>query len=192
MSNLELIAVHNDTELYKQSPNHEDEEYGLHRVPTFVFERNGEEIARIVEKPVTSLTTDIGQIAAGFAPKNSYAGVSILQDFFEVVSVDSLESIPKEIFNEVYREVIFVGELTTFAKKLDTEGKATHAEFVYKMNTKIFKYHPYPYYRLGRFYFEQGQYELAKEAFYKTAEIEPDYQNKCQYIVDLKEKLTEQ
>lgn len=192
ISNLEFMAVHNDTELYKQGPNHEEEAYGLHRVPTFVFERNGEEIARIVEHPSNSLVTDVAQIAAGYPPKNSYVGVSILQEYFSKQEIDSLDNMPDDIFNELYSEASYVGELTTFAKKLDTEGKDTHAEYVYRLNTKIFRYHPYSHYRLGKFFLDQGQYELAKESFYKTSEIKPDYMNTCKYIVEVKEALVEQ
>ena len=192
MSNLELIAVHNDTELYKQGPNHEEEAYGLHRVPTFIFQRNGEEIARIVEKPKTSLTSDIAQIAAGYAPKNSYSGVSSLQSYFASDSANILENVPDQLLNDLYNEVSYVGELTTYAKKLDTEGKELQAEYVYRLNTTLYRYHPYSHYRLGLFFMQKGQHELAKESFYKTSQIKPDYMNTCKYLVELKEVMIEQ
>ena len=43
----------------KRSPGGEEARYGIERVPTFVFLRNGEEIGRIVEQPLASLEKDM-------------------------------------------------------------------------------------------------------------------------------------
>jgi len=190
--NLELIAVHNDDEHYKQGPNREEAEYGLHRVPTFIFQRDGKEIARIVEHPVTSLEIDLAQIAAGIPTDHSYAGVTHLQEYFATQDADSLNNYPKGFLNKLFEQVSYVGELTTFAKKLDTDGFDQQAEFVYRVNTRLFRYHPYSHYRLGKYLLDQSQYEEAREHFYKTLEMEPGYMNTCKYIVELKEAEKEQ
>jgi len=62
---LEIIALYNG-EKTKQGPNGEEKGMGIHRVPTFIFEQGGKEIARIVEDPATDFETDIAQIALGF------------------------------------------------------------------------------------------------------------------------------
>lgn len=43
----------------KRSPGGEEARYGIDRVPTFIFFRNGEEIGRIVEAPLASLEKDM-------------------------------------------------------------------------------------------------------------------------------------
>ncbi|MEC3906607.1 thioredoxin family protein [Tamlana sp. 2201CG12-4] len=48
-SQLQVIAVNRTSEAYKQSPNGEEKGLNIHRVPTFIFYKNGKEINRIVE-----------------------------------------------------------------------------------------------------------------------------------------------
>ena len=58
-SKITMIAVGNSDSLYKQSPQHEEANLSIFRVPTFIFFRNGKEINRIVEFPVNSLEKDV-------------------------------------------------------------------------------------------------------------------------------------
>lgn len=62
MDQLTVVAVSNTPELYKQSPQHEEEGLDILRVPTFIFYKDGKEINRIVERPVASLEKDIQNI----------------------------------------------------------------------------------------------------------------------------------
>ncbi len=52
---LELWAV----DRYKKLDNDLPEKYDIERVPTFIFERDGVELGRIVESPVQSLEEDL-------------------------------------------------------------------------------------------------------------------------------------
>lgn len=58
-SQLEVIALSNKPDMYKQSPNHEEKGLNIHRVPTFIIYKNGTEVNRIVEFPVESLEKDL-------------------------------------------------------------------------------------------------------------------------------------
>ena len=49
--NLNFTALYDTDEHYKQGPNGEEKGKRIHLVPTFIFKRGGEEIARIVEEP---------------------------------------------------------------------------------------------------------------------------------------------
>ncbi len=65
---LRMIALYDAIEgesKYKQGPNGEEKGKNIHRVPTFIFTKNGTEIARIVESPANDLETDLAQICAG-------------------------------------------------------------------------------------------------------------------------------
>lgn len=62
---LEVIAVDDARESYKQSPNGEEQGLNIHRVPTFIFYKNGKEINRIVESPHTTLEQDLKDILEG-------------------------------------------------------------------------------------------------------------------------------
>jgi len=56
---LTIIAVDYESNDYKQSPGHEEEDLEIYRVPTILFYRGENEIGRIVESPVESLEKDI-------------------------------------------------------------------------------------------------------------------------------------
>ena len=60
---LSFTALFSDSDRYKQGPDHEEKGKRIHRVPTFIFTRNGEEIGRIVEHPQNDLLTDVAQLA---------------------------------------------------------------------------------------------------------------------------------
>ncbi len=59
--NLKNIAVNRS----KKAPGELDEEYGIHRVPTIIFLKDGKEVDRFVEYSVESLEEDIANIVSG-------------------------------------------------------------------------------------------------------------------------------
>ena len=66
-----IIAVGNRDTLYKQSPNHEEQGKEIYRVPHLNIYRNGKEIGRVTETPVTSWERDMLAIIRGeqYLPK---------------------------------------------------------------------------------------------------------------------------
>ncbi|WP_298418237.1 thioredoxin family protein [uncultured Kordia sp.] len=68
-ANIELITVDEE----KETPKHLEDGFNITNVPTFIFMKDGKEMNRIVEFPVTSLEKDMLQILSGEAYKHSYA-----------------------------------------------------------------------------------------------------------------------
>lgn len=62
MENLKIVALDRRKEKYKTSPNGEEWGLQIKRVPTFIFYKNGKEINRIIESPITTLEADIKAI----------------------------------------------------------------------------------------------------------------------------------
>ena len=62
MENLKIVAVDKRRDFYKKSPQGEEWGLNIRRVPTFIFYKNGREINRIIETPVTTLEVDIVSI----------------------------------------------------------------------------------------------------------------------------------
>lgn len=58
MEQLKIVAVDRRKEYYKKSPGGEEWGLNIQRVPTLIFLKNGREINRIVETPVTSWEAD--------------------------------------------------------------------------------------------------------------------------------------
>ena len=62
MEQLEIIALDRRKEHYKKSPTGEEKGLNIIKVPTMVFFKDGQEVNRIVERPIESLEEDIAQI----------------------------------------------------------------------------------------------------------------------------------
>ncbi|MBL0882375.1 MAG: thioredoxin family protein [Chitinophagaceae bacterium] len=56
---IRLIFVSNESNSYKQSPQHEEAGKNIKRVPTFIVYENEKEMGRIIEYPVVSLEKDL-------------------------------------------------------------------------------------------------------------------------------------
>jgi len=141
---LVLIALHHEGGNYKQGPEGETLGLNIHKVPTFVFEKEGQEIGRIVERTVFDLDTDIMQIAKGNPYEERYQGVATLNRIMSEMNIDSL--FIKENLNMVYkkirREVASSSELNAYGYVLKAQGEMRKAEFVFKLNRHIFPYNP--------------------------------------------------
>ncbi len=59
---LQIIALDNHTDRYKQSPQHEEEGWNIEYVPTIIVLKDGREVGRIVEMPELSLEEDLVRI----------------------------------------------------------------------------------------------------------------------------------
>ena len=75
MDQFTAVAVSRETDLYKQSPQHEEEGLNIVRVPTFIFLKNGKEVNRIIEKPIETLEKDIEKIITANNYKSNYFGI---------------------------------------------------------------------------------------------------------------------
>lgn len=62
MESFTLIALSNQPEFYKQSPQGEEKDWNIEYVPTVIFLKGGMEIGRIVEYPLESLEKDMAKI----------------------------------------------------------------------------------------------------------------------------------
>ena len=89
---LTFTALYDIDERYKQGPNGEEKGKQIHRDPTFIFKRDGKEIARIVETPQNDLLTDIGQIALGLPSKPNYRAANYLMNLLEEKSVSEIRA----------------------------------------------------------------------------------------------------
>ncbi len=151
------VAVSRAPDLYKQSPNHEEKGLNIHRVPTFIFYKNGVEVNRIVERPVKSIEHDIAQIIKGDYVSN-YHAISLLdalvekRNFYELALLE-LPKI-KELVGSMY-------ELNTYAKFLSANKLNDKALEVYKLNTVIFNDQPRTFMNYAKALGIQGQREAA-------------------------------
>lgn len=188
-SQLEVIALHREGKEYKRSPNRVEQDYDIHRVPTFVFERKGVEVGRIVERPINDLNTDLAQIALGYASKPRYQAVSILSNYFASQPIDSLYADFQPVLNKMYRNVSGPSELNTYGYVLMAAERYQEAEMAFKSNCRIFRYNPNLQDSLGELYVELEKYPEAKECFENVIKLKGSDERANEMLVMINEKL---
>jgi tetratricopeptide (TPR) repeat protein len=189
--NLSLIALHNEDDQYKQSPSGEEKGLNIHRVPTFIFYNDEQEVARIVESPVNDLKTDITQIAHSFPSKPRYKAVSILDEAMRTQTLDTLYSRKnyRSLLQEVYAEVSKPSELNTYGYVLKASGNLEKAAFVFYVNRNLFQWNPNTWDSLGEIYFEQEKFVEAKFNYEKVIELNPKSANAKEMLEKIKDKI---
>lgn len=186
---LNFVALYNGQEKYKQSPAGEEKGKQVHRVPTFIFNRDGAEFARIVESPVTDLETDLAQIAFGYPTRPNYAGANYLWNLLETQPIDSIYSNGRVHTRRVYRLAGSSSELNTLGYVLLRAGETEKAKTVFHFNTVIHRYNPNVYDSYGEALFEAGDNESALKAYEKALLIDPKMESAIVQVEKLRKVI---
>lgn len=182
---INLIALYNG-EKTKQGPNGEEKGKDIHRVPTFIFSEGGKEYARIVEKPVNDLETDIAQIALGFPSKPSYGGANYVLKMFADNTQAQIEANYRTHLNAAYRLTSKSNELNTLGYVLLAAGKIDEAILTFKFNTRFFPKDPNVFDSYGEGLAIKGETDLAIENYEKVLEMDPENENAKEQLAKLK------
>lgn len=194
LDQVEFIGLHNEEDLYKQGPNRETIGYNIHRVPTFIFEKDGKEINRIVERTVFDLDTDMRAIAANQAYHPRYRAVSIVNKVIIEQVVDSLftKDVLNTTFAKIRREVSTSSELNTYGYVLSTQGKSTEAEFVFKLNRHLFPYNPNVRDSYGEILLANQKLEMAQTEYYEALRLKQEDSHIIKQLVEIDKLLSEE
>ena len=171
---IQLIALHNSQELYKQGPNREELGQNIHRVPTFSFTVNGEEIGRIVERPLHSLERDLAQIVKGVPSAPRYQGVTYLNQYFNNSSSEMSKDEFDIVYKDIRRNLSGPGELNTYGYVLKAAVELDKALFVFELNSKIYPFDPNCHDSLGEMNMKLEKWEEAKTCFEKVLSLLPN------------------
>ncbi len=167
MQRLTTIAVHNERDQYKQSPGGEHEGLNIHRVPTFIFYKDGKEINRIVESPKGSLEEDIAAILSkNYAPK--YESVILMHTLLNEKGTDYVVNKSKKMIAQFKDKTKSIYELNTYANVLFYAGKKKEALAILTFNTLLFPKEAAVYVSLGNKYLYMKDKEKAIEFYEKS------------------------
>lgn len=164
---LTTVAVHNKRDQYKQSPGGEHEGLNIHRVPVFIFYKNGIEINRIVESPKKSLEEDIRDILSNNYT-SKYESVTFIDYLINDKGSDYLTKKSKKIISKMKSFSQHMYELNTYANVLYYGNRKKDALAVLQLNTQLFPQEANTYISLGN---KHLQMENPKEAlkFYEES-----------------------
>ncbi|WP_452227381.1 thioredoxin family protein [Lacinutrix cladophorae] len=186
---LEVIALDRSDEAYKQGPNGEEKGMNIHRVPTFIFYKNGEEVNRIVEHPKETLERDMLKIVNGDRYSSNYIAANYVQNLLESKSIDSLKTEESNLVSMLSEYVKGSRELNTLGYVYLRAKEIDKAMYVFDLNTKIFPYKYNVYDSLAEAYFETKNYTEALKNYYKVLSLNPEDKNAPEMIEKIKPKM---
>ncbi len=172
LERLTMVGVSRDRDTYKQSPGGEEENLSIHRVPTFIIYKNGKELNRIVESPVTSIEEDLEQILQkNYNPK--YQGVPLVHDLLTEIDSRKFQKKQKRLIPELKKVIKKTSELNTYSSVLFYAHKKEEALAVAKINTLLFPEEASTYQSLGNKLFQMDDKKGAIENYKKAVELDP-------------------
>ncbi|MCF7559871.1 thioredoxin family protein [Sabulilitoribacter multivorans] len=187
-SQLQVIAVNRTEDAYKQSPNHEEKGLNIHRVPTFIFYKNGNEVNRIVEYPKETLERDMLSIVTDNKYTPNYMAANYFDYLLNSKTLDALKNEEPELVSRLAEFVKGSRELNTYGYSLLRSNQTEKALYVFDLNTKIFPYKYNVYDSLGEAYYVTKIYSEALKNYYKVLSLNPDDKNALEMVEKVKLK----
>lgn len=174
MANVKIIAVGAGDSLYKQSPQGEEKNKGIYRVPTFIVYRNGVEINRINEYPALSLEKDLLYIVNGEAYTPNYKSfVTINKWMNEGILLDS-NITPRSLATQVKQLVNNENELNSLGYLLLTQNFKKEALTIFRINANMYPESANILSSLGEGYLKNGSNEKAVQALENSLALAKD------------------
>ena len=185
MQQLTTIAVSGKPEMYKQSPDHEEKGLNIHKVPTFIFYKNGVEVNRIVESPVVSLEEDIRQILDNNYEPNYKVVTKVNKMLQEFDAINFNQKVKKQI--PIFKkQVKNMYELNTYARILKSTNRTEEAIEVLKLNTKLFPDKQGVFVSLANAFYSLDNIKGALVNYEKGLKLNPDNEKLKATILRLK------
>lgn len=191
MNNLEAVAVDKKPEAYKTSPNGEEKGLNVHRVPTFIFYKNGKEVNRIVEFPKQDFERDIYAITNGNKYVSNYQVVSYLHKLFDEKGIDSLRLKEKKFIARISEFTKGSRELNTYGYKLLRSNQLIKALYIFDLNAKMYPYKYNVFDSLGEAFYELKNYDAALQNYGKVLALDPKNKNAIAMIEKINTLLKE-
>lgn len=189
---LKFIALYSGgTGKYKQSPNREEKGKGIIKVPTFVFKKGDKEIARIVEKPVNNVETDIAQIALGCPSIPNYRGASYLFQLLKTNSPKELRN-NRELLNKVYRMRQSPSELNSLGYVFLDNNQINKALVTFYYNTRFYPYEPNVYDSYAEALEKTGEINEAIKNYEKVLLLDRSHKNAKNRLKELRKEIESQ
>ncbi len=186
---LEVIALDRTQEAYKQSPTGEEKDMNIHRVPTFVFYKDGKEVNRIVESPKETFERDIANIIKG-KYRSNYQAANYLDMMIKQYGVKALKNMEDDLLVSRLSEMVKGSrELNTLGYVNLRAGNTEKALYIFGLNTKIFPYRANVYDSLGEAYFDAKNYKAALGHYYKVLTIDSEDKNAPLMIEKIREAM---
>lgn len=133
-----MYALGGFDSLYKQSPWHEEVGKGIFRVPIFIIYKNGVEVNRINEFPVTSMEKDFYAILNNEPYTPNYKSFSLIKNWLSGNVLTDKNSSIRGLSLQLKNLVEGEHELNSLGYVLLKQGKKEEAIAVFRINTYLY------------------------------------------------------
>lgn len=186
---IEIIAVDNAPETYKQSPEHQEIGKGIYRVATFIILKEGKELNRIVEFPVISLEKDLLQILKNEAYSPNYAAFSQVDQWYK----EGILTDPNVSFRGLANALKGIskaeGELNAMGYIFLGRNLIKEAISILSINVYLYPESSNCYDSLAEAYLKNNQKETAIRYYEVALKLNPNSETLAKTIADLKASL---
>lgn len=174
---LQVVALDNKRSHYKQSPTGEEVGLNIHRVPTIIVYKNGKELDRIVEHPVTSIEADLLVISRKKEYAHHYQIVTQLNTILENTTAKAVLENSNQYASDLKEYSKKASELNTYGYVLFRANKMKKALAAFTINTLLFPDNKNTFDSLGEAYFATGNYEKAILNYKKVLALDANDKN---------------
>jgi thiol-disulfide isomerase/thioredoxin len=171
---------------HKQSPLRNEAKQNIFKVPTFIIQKDGLEIGRIIEHPVESFEKDLAKILISKNYTAYYSGVPILTDIFDRNGIDFVVKNKVKVANQLKATIKKESELNAYGYVLMFAKNFDKALIVMELNTILFPNNPNTFDSLAEVYLEKGKKNKAIEYYEKALAINPDFESSKVMLKKLK------
>lgn len=158
---LSIIGTGGSDSLYKQSPQGEDKNKGIYRVPVFIIYRNGAEINRINEFPVQSLERDLLAILQNEYYAPNYKSFSLVSRWLQQGIMSDSNVTMRGLMNQLKPLVNDEHELNSLGYLLLKQKKQKEALMIFRINANLYPESANTLSSLGEACLETGENEKA-------------------------------
>ncbi len=170
---IQIFALSAKEEMYKQSPNKNEKGLNIHRVPTFIISKNGEELNRIIEFPVESFEKDLLKISTNQYYEPNYLIVEKVAYFIEKEGLQTFTKLQPTLASILKPISKKNAELSALSRVLNANNKTHEAIEVLKFNSLLFPNEFSNYEELGYYYYKNNDKSQALENYQKAVELNP-------------------
>ncbi len=189
MNKVELVNLSNKKGMYKQSPTGEEKGKFIHRVPTFIVYKEGKEIGRIVESPITSLEMDLAQMLNGLPTAPQYQIVNKVE---ELLNSKKIPSERKELL-EIARAVQHLRQsdspLNSYGYLMMGREQIDKAIAIFTINAMLYSKVPNVYDSLAEAYEKKGNLKKALNYYERFLKLQPNEKRVQKKVATLKEQI---
>jgi len=169
---INIVMLSSEDGKYKQSPQHEEKDKNIFRVPTIIVSEGKKEIGRIIEFPKQSLEKDLLQILKqqGYLP--NYASGN---NFFKKVRNTTLEELiakKTSFLAELKPALRNKAELGSIGYTLMDAAEKEKAVFVFELNAELYPKEVSVHNALAAGYLSINDKEKARQALLDAKAIE--------------------